>query len=64
MVLRSYFVLLVPNPTHAVVTKLSMGVLFSEYSSYSAALYNALTECIFTYYNTTQYNSITECIIT
>ena len=35
MVLRSYFILLVLNSTHAPVTKWSMDVLFSVYISYS-----------------------------
>ena len=36
VVLISYFILLVPNPTHALVTKWSADVLFSVYSSCSA----------------------------
>ena len=35
VVLRSYFILLVPNPTHALVTEWSAHILFSVYSSYS-----------------------------
>ena len=36
MVLISYFILLVPNPAHALVTEWSMDVLFSVYSSCSS----------------------------
>ena len=42
VVLKSYFILLVPNPSHAIVTKWSMDVLFSVYSPCSALSHNLL----------------------